>query len=171
MTLEDLYYVGQTVAVVVIVLTLFAILYQGWQTNKIARADLTMNLWVSAGAANYSLMDSPEKAEFMQRALFTDAPLSDAEKIRFANLMGFALGMHEGAFMLANRQLIEPAAIARTEGLMRLYFQSPRVRKWWRARRDYGYDPKFRVLIDKIAEEFDWPAAPTPAPEKQERQA
>jgi hypothetical protein len=125
-----------------------------------------MNLWVSAGAANYSLMDSPEKAEFMQRALFTGAPLTEAEKIRFANLMGYAVGMYEGAYMLLNRGLVEQAAYERSGGLVRLYFQSPRVRKWWRSRREYGYDPGFQSIIDKIAEEFE--AAGQAAPPSQE---
>lgn len=155
MTLEEIYYVGQTIAVVVIVLTLIALLWQGRQTNRIARADLTLGLWVNAGAANYALMDSPEKAEFMQRALFTDEALTEAEKVRFGNLMGYAVGMHEGALMLSGRGLLEPAVMARTEGLMRLYFRSPRVRKWWKTRRDFGYDPAFRSIMDKIAAEFD----------------
>lgn len=154
MALEEIYYAGQTIAVVVIIATLFAILFQGYQTNKIARAELTLDLWVHAGSANYSLMDSPEKADFMNRALFGVEPLSDAEKIRFANLMGYALGMHEGAFMLSNRGLIEPTAFARTGGLMRMYFQSPRVRKWWLTRREFGYDPAFRSIIDRMAEEI-----------------
>jgi len=166
MTLEDIYYVGQTIAVAVIVLTLFAILYQGWQTNKIARADLTLALWMHTGAANYELMDSPEKAEFMNRALNGSAPLSESEKLRFANLLGYALGMHEGAFMLRQRGLVESAAFDRTGGLMRLYFQSPRVRKWWRIRREYGYAPAFRAMIDELADSFEkLQSAPAPAQE------
>lgn len=66
MTLESIYYIGQTVAVVVIVLTLLAILYQGYQTNKIARADLTLNMWMQAGAAHHSFVDTPQKANFMR---------------------------------------------------------------------------------------------------------
>ena len=163
MTLENIYYIGQTVAVVVIVATLFAILYQGYQNNKIARADLTLGLWMQAGAANYALMDSPEKADFMQRALFTEERLTDAEKIRFGNAMGYAIGIHEGAFMLANRELIEREALARTGGLMRLYFQSPRARKWWITRREYGYDAKFRAIIDAMAEQYEKAAPNTPS--------
>lgn len=155
MTLENVYYIGQTIAVVVIVATLFAILYQGYQTNRIARADLTLNLWVEAGAANYSLMDSPEKADFMHRALYHSAPLSEPEKLRFGNLMGFALGMHEGAFMLRRRGLVESAAYERTSGIVRLYFASPRVRKWWRTRREYGYDPDFCAIVDAMTAEFE----------------
>ncbi len=165
MILENIYYIGQTVAVVVIILTLFAILYQGWQTNRIARSEMTLSSWIQSGQTHYSLVDSPEKADFMQRALFGEAALTEAEKLRFGNLMGLAIGMHEGAYMLMQRGLIEHAAYKRGEGITRLYMQSPRVRKWWRARREYSYDPKFRALIDNIAEEFDKPAAPEGASE------
>ena len=164
MTLEAIYYIGQTIAVVVIVLTLFAILWQGWQTNKIARSDMTRSSWIETGQTHYSLVDSPEKADFMQRALFSEAALTEAEKLRFANLMGLAIGTHEGAYMLSQRGLIEQAAYLRSEGITRLYMQSPRVRKWWRARREYSYDPKFRSLIDKLAEEFEKPPTPMNAP-------
>lgn len=152
MTLENIYYIGQTVAVVVIVLTLFAILYQGWQTNRIARSDMTRSSWIEMGQTHYSLVDSPEKADFMQRALFGDASLTEAEKLRFGNLMGLAIGAHEGAYMLMRRGLIEHAAYRRSEGITRLYMQSPRVRKWWRTRREYSYDPRFRDLIDQMAD-------------------
>lgn len=165
MTLEDIYYIGQTVAVVVIVLTLLAILWQGWQTNSIARSEMTRSSWIETGQTHYSLVDSPEKAEFMQRALFGEAALTDAEKLRFGNLMGLAIGTHEGAFMLLRRGLIEEAAYRRSEGITRLYLQSPRVRKWWRARREYSYDPKFRALIDKMADAFEKPPAPDVGPE------
>ena len=165
MTLENIYYIGQTIAVVVIVLTLFAILWQGWQTNRIARSDMTRASWIETGQTHYSLVDSPEKADFMQRALFGEAALTEAEKLRFGNLMGLAIGTHEGAYMLRERGLIENAAYQRSEGITRLYMQSPRVRKWWRARREYSYDPQFRALIDKLAEELEKPPAPIGAPE------
>lgn len=155
MTLEEIYFVGQTIAVIVIVLTLFAILYQGWQTNRIARSEMTLSSWLQAGQTHYSFVDSPEKADFMQRAMFGDGALTDAEKLRFGNLMGLAIGAHEGAYMLMQRGLIEHAAYRRGEGVTRLYMQSPRVRKWWRARREYSYDPKFRTLIDEMAEELE----------------
>ncbi len=168
MTLESIYYVGQTIAVAVIVLTLFAILYQGWQTNRIARSEMTRSSWIETGQTHYFLVDSPEKADFMQRAMFGEAPLTEAEKLRFGNLMGLAIGTHEGAYMLMRRGLIEDAAYKRSEGITRLYMQSPRVRKWWRARREHSYDPEFRARIDKMAEEFEKPAAPDGAPEKAE---
>lgn len=168
MTFEDIYNVSQIVAVIVVVATLFAILWQGFQTNKIARADLTLALWMHAGAAHYSLMDSPEKAAFMHRAMSDGETLTDSEKFRFANIMGYAIGSHEAAFNLRQRGLVEPAAYDRNAGLTRLYFQSRRVRKWWSIRRDFGYDSGFRTIIDGIANEFDNDKA---APAIQEKSA
>jgi hypothetical protein len=36
-----------------------------------------------------------------------------------------------------------------------MYLQSRRVRKWWRIRREYKYDPRFRAVIDAMANEFE----------------
>jgi hypothetical protein len=166
MTLEEIYYIGQTIAVVAIVASLVAILYQGWQTNRIVRSQMTLANWMQAGETHYSLVDSPEKADFMRRAMFGAAALTEAEKLRFGNLMGLAIGTHEGACLLMRRGLFEHAAYRGSEGITRLYMQSPRVRKWWRTRRDFGYDPDFRAIVDKIAEEFEKPAAPAGAPEQ-----
>lgn len=155
MTLEDIYYIGQTVAVVVIILTLFAILYQGWQANRLARSEMTRSSWIEMGQTHYAFVDSPEKADFMQRAMFGEATLTEAEKLRLGNLMGLAISAHEGAYMLRQRGLIERAAYQRMEGITRLYMQSPRARKWWRIRRDLISDPKFRTLIDQLADELE----------------
>lgn len=171
MTLENIYYIGQTIAVVIIILTLLAILWQGWQTNSIARSEMTLSSWTQSGQTHYSLVDSPEKADFMQRALFGGAALTEAEKLRFGNLMGLAIGTHEGAYMLLQRGLIEQAAYRRSEGVTRLYMQSPRVRKWWRSRREYSYDPKFRALIDAIGSEFEIAARPAAVAQQQELNA
>jgi hypothetical protein len=155
MTLEEIYYVGQAIGVVIIVLTLFAILFQGWQTNRLARSEMTRSSWIEMGQTHYPFVDSSEKADFMQRAMFGEAALTEAEKLRFGNLMGLAIGTHEGAFILRERGLVEQAAYQRMKGITRLYMQSPRVRKWWRIRREYIYDPKFRALIDRIADELE----------------
>jgi hypothetical protein len=69
--------------------------------------------------------------------------------------MGLAIGMHEGGYQLLQRGFIEQSAYKRSEGITRLYMQSPRVRKWWRTRREYGYDPNFRAIIDALAEEYE----------------
>ena len=155
MTLEALYYWSQIIAVVAIVATLVAILVQAHQTNKIARAELTLSMWMQTGAMYWSLYDNPEKADFMQRALNGSAPLTDAEKSRFTSALGIAVGTAEAAFMLRKRGLVEAAAYERNLNTLRIYLQSPRVRKWWRNIRSSSFDAAFRDVVDGFATTID----------------
>ncbi|HBK92022.1 MAG TPA: hypothetical protein DDZ68_10165 [Parvularcula sp.] len=164
MSLETLYLFSQIGAAIVIIATLFAILFQGWQSNKIARADLTLDSWVQTGQMQYAFVDSPEKVEFLHRALFRDAPLTDAEETRFAFICQSSVGLHYAAFNLRVRGLIEESAYQRIALITRWYFSSPRVRVWWRKARARGYSPDFAAYIDTFVAEAERPRE-TPANE------
>lgn len=148
MTLETLYYWSQIVAVVAIVATLVAILLQAHQTNKIARADLTLTMWMQTGAMYLTLYDNPEKADFMERALNGPKPLTDAEKARLGSALGMVVGTAEAGFRLHQRGLVEAAAYDRNMNTLRIYLKSQRVRKWWRNISDAGFDPAFREIVN-----------------------
>jgi hypothetical protein len=139
----------------VIVLTLFAIVYQGWQTNKIAKAELTLSLWMQMGSLHHSLVDTADKAEFLHKLLDTTESLSGAERIRVGGVLGIAVGTHEAAFNLRSRRLIEAAAYDRCAEVTRTYLESPRVRKWWKNRRAMGSDAGFRAVIDAMTVEIE----------------
>ncbi|MEX0646010.1 MAG: hypothetical protein WD076_11915 [Parvularculaceae bacterium] len=162
MTLNDLYEASQIIGVIVIVATLLAILWQGFQTNKIARADLTLSMWMQTGAMHYSLYDNPEKADFMHRALYGAEPLTRSEADRFYTVLGMAIGTHEAAFSLRNRGLVEAAAYDRNTATTRIYFRSARVRKWWSRARDLPFDLRFREIVDAIAKEIEVAEAASP---------
>lgn len=115
MTLETLYFFSQIVAVIVIVATLIAILYQGHQTNKIARADLTLSMWMQTGQMQTALFDTVERANFMHRALYVATPLTDAEKNQLNTCLSLAIGTHEAAFNLRRRNLVEARRIIGTK--------------------------------------------------------
>jgi hypothetical protein len=155
MNVEVLYYVSQIVAVIVIVATLLAILWQGYQTNKIARADLTLSMWMQAGAMNQSLVDSSEKAAFIARVFDPRATLTPEDQVRFTFQMYTQVGIFQAAFNLHNRGLIEPAAFDLCAAGMRAFLSGAFARQWWRLHRGEGYDPKFCALIDKMAEEIE----------------
>ncbi len=159
MTLDTHYLVSQIIGVVVIIATLIAILWQGVQTNQIARADLTLNSWMQTGQVQYAQIDSPEKVEFLHRALFGAAPLTEAEKLRFAYICECTVGMYYAAFNLRSRKLVEGSAYERLSGIVRWHFSSPRARKWWRAVRSQGFSPDFRHSIDAMIEAIEGHAA------------
>ncbi|MBX3708061.1 MAG: hypothetical protein KF911_15655 [Pseudomonadales bacterium] len=155
MTLENIYYVGQTIAVGAILATLGAVYWQVRQNNQIARATLTQSTWLQSTQMHAALYDTPEKAELMHRALFATGPLSDVERLRIGTCIAVALGTHEAAFNLRRRGMIEEAAYRSCEEVTRRYLLSPIVRRWWARNRDSGRDAAFVALLDGFVAKID----------------
>ena len=162
MTLESIYYIGQTVAVLAILASLAAVFIQmrqiskqTRQMNQLARADLTLNVWMQTGAVNISLVDSPEKADFLYRALIENGPLNGPERFRFRYVMSVALGSHEAGFNLHRRGLIEEETYFQMEATTLSYMQNPAARKWWRRYRLKRSDPAYIALIDRMVSEAE----------------
>lgn len=155
MTVEVLYYVSQIIAAIVIIATLIAILWQGYQTNKIARADLTLSMWMQAGAMNQSLVDSSEKAAFITRVFDPRATLTPEDQTRMTFQMYTQIGVFQAAYNLHNRGLIESAAYDLSAVGLRAFMSSAFARQWWRRHRSEGYDPKFRSAIDTMVDAIE----------------
>lgn len=155
MTLEEISYVGQAVAALAVLISLAAVYGQVRQTNKIARADLTHSIWLSAGQMNLSLYDTSEKAELMHRALYGTGPLTEVERLQMRSVIGVALGLHEAAFNAHKRGLMEDGAYGALEEAARAYLLSPFVQQWWAHHRKRGHDPAYVALTDGIVAEIN----------------
>lgn len=155
MTLEEIYYVSQVIAVVAIIASLAAVFLQVRQTNMIARADLTHSAGLLAGQMQLSLFDSPEKADLMNRALTGAGPLSDAERARVEVSLAVIFGAHGTAFHLHQRNLIEVGAYNGLEAMIRLYLRSPHVQAYWGRHRGEGHDASYVSLLDGILKNIE----------------
>ncbi len=153
MSLQTLLTLSQIVGAVVVVATLVSILVQMYQTNRIAKAQLTLQSWMQTGELQLTLANSQEKADFLRR-VSSGAKLSEAEKLRAVYVLGVALGTHEGAFNLRNRDLIEEHAYKRLEEMTRRYMNSAGWRSLWLRRRT-TYEPVFRALVDAMVAEAE----------------
>jgi len=131
MTLEELSYIGQAVAAIAVLVSLAAVWWQLRQTNRIAKADLTHSVWLSAGEMGLSLYDSPEKAELMHRALTGKGPLSDSERLRMDVVLSVALGVPEAGFNLRQRGLCEISVYNSLEASTRMYMRTSIAQDWW----------------------------------------
>ena len=67
MTLETIYYVGQTIAVVAILISLAAIWFQMKQTHDLARVDSSRNMWMYVSEVMTALVDDSDKAAFFSQ--------------------------------------------------------------------------------------------------------
>lgn len=157
MTLESIYYIGQTVAVIVIIATLIALLIQTRQTNALARAETSRATMLQATAEQYRLFETPEKAAFMYKAMRTSEKLTPEEKERFAFAMALIFGNIEVGFNMEQTGLMGDTEYDRgMHTLKGAYLSSPRVRKWWsNIRFFYAKNPDFVAVIDKLSAEAD----------------
>ena len=155
MTLEEIYYISQIVAVIAILGSLAAVYWQVRQTNMIARAELTHSANLQAGQMQMSLYDTPEKADLMYRALSGTGPLSDSERARVNVALAVVFGVHQTAFDLRTRGLIEPGAYNGIEALVRLYLRSQLAQGYWKRRRNEGKDARYVALMDGMVVEVE----------------
>lgn len=154
MTLETIYFVSQIVAVIVIIATLVAILWQARQTNTIARAELTLTTWFETGALHQSLVDTQDKAELMYRAMIEPESLTKVDKFRLPFFFGIVIGTHEAAYNLRARGLIEASAYAAVAHTTRRYMKSPVMRKLWSPisgiRGGAGFEKEVNAIVASI---------------------
>ncbi len=155
MTLETLYLVSQIVAVLVIIATLVAILWQAYQTNKIARAELTLNWWMAAGAMNQSVVDSDDKAAFMTRVFDPSVKLSRDDMTRIAFQMHTQVGVFQAAYALRRRGLVEETPFALSRHGMARFMGSAIARQWWRTHRNDGFESAFQKIMDDVVSEAE----------------
>lgn len=156
MTLETIYYISQTVAVIVIIATLFAVLFQMRQANRLARLETSRAVWMDASARIYSHVEDAEGAEFFHRALYETGDLTDAEKTRFYLLMSSLFTMFENFYAMHLSGMMEDRLSLRMRTSVRDYLASPRAQRWWSIARErtFGSNPEFTAEIDGILAEI-----------------
>lgn len=153
MTLESIYYVGQTIAVIVIIATLVALLIQTRQTNKLAMIETSRSNTLTFITEQQKLFGNPENAAFMYKAMFTNERLSDEEKVRFGFSMALLFGLIETAHLTHRSGLFRDTDYHRAIDTLRLvYLRSKRTRKWWASSSvNYAKNPDFVALVNKLA--------------------
>ena len=150
MSLESIYYIGQSISVVVIIATLFAILHQGQQANQIARSELSHDqLLNSHGLLGPTVATNPEYADFLVRVLEENAAMSATDRIRFLNFMHSLVIVFGSAHTLKSKGMIEAQMFADSASAMVWWMQFDRSRGWWKGARKH-YSDGVRDAIDEI---------------------
>lgn len=107
MSLEEVYYVSQIVAVVAIIGSLVAIYFQQTQTNKIARAQISKGVSVDFQGTLRELM-KPELATIYRKVMFEPAQLSPVESTQILIYFNLTLASVRDAFHAERDGLIDP---------------------------------------------------------------
>jgi len=155
MTLENIYYIGQTIAVVAILSSLGAIWFQVRQVNRLAKLETSRAVWMDAGSRIMTQVEDPEKADFLQRALFGTGDLTEAEKTRFYLMMASMFVTFEAGFAMHRSGMMDERFWPRMRSSMRDYIAPQRAQRWWQIARKRSFDsnPEFVVEIESVLAE------------------
>ena len=156
MTLENIYYIGQTIAVVAILASLGAIWIQLRHANKLAKLETTRAIWMDAGERTLSHADDAEKANFLQKALFEEQALTAAEKTRLYLVMSSMFTTFENGFTMHRSGMMDERFWPRMRDSMRDYLAPERGQRWWEIakKRTFGGDPEFCAEVDALLAEI-----------------
>ena len=129
--LETVYYIGQTIAVVAILATLIALIFQIRQSNRLAKAEMSLAVWVPFNQHYADMSDSDEKADFFYKALRTSESLSEPEKLRLGTWAAVMINGIEALYHLDKQGLSNQTMLLRMREGAESLFISERMRKWW----------------------------------------
>ena len=157
MNLETIYYIGESVAVLVVIITLFAVIYQLRQVNLLARLETTRTVWLAGAQLLNSYTEDDERSKFLHRALFADEEIADYEKTRLSTFL-YSLMVHtESILEMYNNGMMDVMYLDRMEAATGIYLNTRRGRQWWKYARQAAFAPnhEFVAFVDKLIENLE----------------
>ncbi|MBL4871149.1 MAG: hypothetical protein JKX72_09365 [Robiginitomaculum sp.] len=149
MTLENTYYIGQTVAVVAILATLIALIIQMRNANKLTRKAAIQNQLDGLERGTRALFEIPGLADIYYRAFQGEAALTDGERVIFRSYNISILRIWEALHAQymegeINQELWENHCKQLSDPALSLG-----VREVWRYQRRMVSE-QFRVFLDEV---------------------
>lgn len=148
MTLEELYYVSQIVAVVAIIGSLVAIYFQQRQTNRIARSQMSQSVSDSYQGTMRELM-TPELAGIFRKVMFEPAPLSPVQTTQILVYFNLAASSFRDAFHAERDGLVDDRLLEQFAHNFCWYLTAPVFMAEWRRVERVGlYSPGFLAYVN-----------------------
>lgn len=154
--LEQVYYIGQTIAVVAILISVLAVFYQVRQANILARSELTFRTQQAMSDLTNSVLQDHEFLRIYTKGMFTDERLDEVEKAGMTIFTEAVLINLESVFFLSLRGLIDPDVRSRHAASVTWHVQQSSVaRAHWNASKHARYAPEFREYLDDVLAKAD----------------
>lgn len=141
MTLESIYYIGQTIAVVAILGSLIAIFLQQRQANKISRIENSQSLSAAYANSLRDIMNNAELAAIFRKVMFEDAPLDRVEATRILFYFSVMLDSNVKAWVAKQNGLYDATAMKPMTANTAWYLTKPIFRKEWKRLESLGFYP------------------------------
>ncbi len=149
MTLEAIYFIGQTVAAFAIVASLVFVGIQSRQAGRASELATLQAMGERFDGFRRLLVSDKELVDLYDRGMRDPAQLDEAELVRFRLMIFIAVEGGQASFLIKDNSA---AAKAQFEALDRLYVQvmgSPGGRAWW-AMFGQTMHPAYAAHLDSI---------------------
>lgn len=150
MTLEDIYYIGQTVAVFAVVVSLLFVGVQIRQNTRATRAASHGGVSAALNEINRMFVENADVTRLWLAGLADRRALSNEERWRFDSLARAYMHVCETMFVQAQLGTGDTSVHLAEEDGMRTILASPGVRDWWR-QNPFGFGPAFRAYVERVA--------------------
>jgi hypothetical protein len=148
MTLENIYYVGQTIAVLAILISLAGLFFQIRQQSRTACSELYLNATSSFSDTFRSIRTDPDFARLYSVALQTWQSLTKAQKLRI-HAFNVEMATHlEAILTMRSQSLIEDAKATAWVNNMLGVLITPGGSEWWRESQ-FFFSPLVREALNQ----------------------
>ena len=154
MSLENLYFVTQIIAVGLILISLIFVGLQLLQSNRLTRADMTQRAIDRFFTPMEIMATDPDLAEHYGRVLRGETPPSIAVKARLNWFFTMMLQAHIGSWTIEKDGLVDERTIdARVQTILRM-INAPYFRKEWaRTKKRQIFPLDYTSYIDRLIAE------------------
>jgi len=154
-TIQELGSVGEFVAAIATLVTLAYLAFQIRQNTRVARAELTKDLFLASRTA---LLDIAGNESLAQIAAQTLDGEQDLEALRTYQFRNSFFRLYELYFNLAQQGLLDESIGESYEKVIRLFVRSETFPAWWHDASEAEYQGAFVAHIDAIVSE-EWSAS------------
>lgn len=169
MTLENIYYITQIIAVGVILISLVAIYWQQREANKMARVQNSSTLSTGFLDTLKDVMNNAELAAIYQKAVFKDEDLTSVEKTQILIHFNILVANHRNVWLAHENGLYDDAVFKMVDANTASYLRKPIFLNEWNRCCALGlFDGAFAEHVNSLIETpSEMPAKkPTETPPK-----
>ncbi|KCZ94041.1 hypothetical protein [Hyphomonas johnsonii] len=168
MSLETIYYIGQTIAAAGILGSLVAIWFQQRQSIKIARADMTERTLGKFYSAMEIMTQDPDLSLHYMRLVRGQVPADEAIVQRLVWFFSLMMQAHASSYFLWRDHLSDDRTIDPHNKTILVHLKVPLFnREWERTRRRGTFPVDYMAFVEKLRLEADR-AARSEAPPRQD---
>jgi hypothetical protein len=149
MNIQDLGSTGEFIAAIATLVTLVYLASQIRQSTKVAKAQLTKDLFLASRTALMDIAKHPNLAGLAVTHLGADTP----EQAQSAAFLNSFFRLYELYFSLAQQGLLDESISQSYERVIRLFTVQKSFQEWWAFASTTEYQGEFVKHINEILEE------------------